>query len=203
MRTSDEFVLLQGSCARSGIWILLSKTAMCTLNVDAASICGPVLKNACTGHLRRARDTEPAQETVRAWHTFVRGQLQQEMSASIALVFTDVMLGMGAGQGCATSRCGLQAATLRRAAARKLWKAGDQRCFSTSCGEGSLGIMKMTRMGCTAQRGGVTSAISIALTPSAHTSTCPHAEQPSAAMMLPYSFDCFLFRLLKSQMRPA
>ena len=61
--------------------------------------------------------------------------------------------------------------TFLRAAARKLWKAGDQFCFSVSCGEGSRGIMKMTRMGWTAQRGGVTSAISMALTPSAHTST--------------------------------
>ena len=63
------------------------------------------------------------------------------------------------------------AQTFRRAAARKLWKAGDQFCFSVSCGEGSRGIMKMTRMGWTAQRGGVTSAISMALTPRAHTST--------------------------------
>lgn len=53
----------------------------------------------------------------------------------------------------------------------KSWKAEDQRCLSASWGAGSREIMKMTRMGCTAQRGGVTSAISIALMPSAHTST--------------------------------
>ena len=41
--------------------------------------------------------------------------------------------------------------TLRRAAARKLWNVGDQRCLSVSCGDGSRGIMNMTRMGCTAQ----------------------------------------------------
>lgn len=92
---------------------------------------------------------------------------------------------MGAGQGCVTVTATCRRLTLRRAAARKLWKAGDQRCFSASFGEGSRGIMKMTRMGCTAQRGGVTSAISIALTPNAHTSTCPHTKQASAAVMLP------------------
>ena len=59
-----------------------------------------------------------------------------------------------------------------RQVATKLWSVRLQRASSASRGGGSRLIMKMTRIGCTAQRGGFTSAISMALMPSAHTSTC-------------------------------
>lgn len=59
--------------------------------------------------------------------------------------------------------------------ATKSWKLRVHLSQSDSCGGGSREIMKITRMGCTAQRGGMVSAISIAEMPSAHTSTCrPH-----------------------------
>ena len=48
----------------------------------------------------------------------------------------------------------------------------DHLSRSARRGGGSLEIMKMTLMGCTDHLGGVTSAISTALMPSAHTSTC-------------------------------
>lgn len=59
--------------------------------------------------------------------------------------------------------------------ATKSWKVSDHLSRSAKRGGGSLEIMKMTRMGCTDHLGGVTSAISTALIPSAHTSTCSHA----------------------------
>ena len=56
--------------------------------------------------------------------------------------------------------------------ATKSWKVRDHLSRSARRGGGSLEIMKMTLMGWTDHLGGVTSAISTALMPSAHTSTC-------------------------------
>lgn len=67
-------------------------------------------------------------------------------------------------------------ATFCRDWATKSWKGSDQRSRSASCGGGSRVIMKMTRMGLTFHLGGCDSAISIAVMPSAHTSTCSHYE---------------------------
>jgi hypothetical protein len=62
--------------------------------------------------------------------------------------------------------------TLCRHCDRKSLNVSDQPEGSARPGGGSLLIMKMTRSGCTFQRGGVISAISMAEIPSAHTSTC-------------------------------
>ena len=62
--------------------------------------------------------------------------------------------------------------TFCRHCATKSWKVRDHLSRSARRGGGSLEIMKMTLMGCTDHLGGVTSAISTALMPSAHTSTC-------------------------------
>ncbi|KAA6426916.1 MAG: hypothetical protein FRX49_03240 [Trebouxia sp. A1-2] len=67
--------------------------------------------------------------------------------------------------------------------ATKSWKVRDHLSRSARRGGGSLEIMKMTLMGCTDHLGGVTSAISTALMPSAHTSTC----HPSRAFLYRFS----------------
>ena len=62
--------------------------------------------------------------------------------------------------------------TLVRQFHKKSWKMGDQSYgAAASLGAGSLLILKITRSGCTSQLGGLSSAISMALMPSAHTST--------------------------------
>lgn len=65
-----------------------------------------------------------------------------------------------------------------RQRARKSCMAGDQARWSARRGGASRVIWKMTRMGCTACRGGTTSAISITLMPNAQMSTCAAAAAP-------------------------
>ncbi len=63
--------------------------------------------------------------------------------------------------------------TLYKHWATKSLNANDHFSLSLSVGGGSREIINITRMGCTLQRGGDTSAISIALIPNAHMSTFP------------------------------
>mmetsp|Transcript_10969 Transcript_10969/g.46846 ORF Transcript_10969/g.46846 Transcript_10969/m.46846 type:complete len:657 (-) Transcript_10969:592-2562(-) len=75
--------------------------------------------------------------------------------------------------GSSSAASGLLRASFCRHRETKFLNESLHLSASRSAGAGSAVIMKMTRMGCTSCLGGFTSAISIALTPSAQTSTLP------------------------------
>mmetsp|Transcript_19221 Transcript_19221/g.59768 ORF Transcript_19221/g.59768 Transcript_19221/m.59768 type:complete len:231 (-) Transcript_19221:492-1184(-) len=82
-------------------------------------------------------------------------------------------LGAAARKGCCSSASAgrRSAGSFIAQAATKSAKSADQSSGRLSLGGGSRLILKMTRMGCTSACGGTVSAISMAVTPSAHTST--------------------------------
>eukprot|EP00160_Parvularia_atlantis_P015224 Unigene4241_Nuclearia_a/m.12917 Unigene4241_Nuclearia_a/g.12917 ORF Unigene4241_Nuclearia_a/g.12917 Unigene4241_Nuclearia_a/m.12917 type:complete len:351 (+) Unigene4241_Nuclearia_a:896-1948(+) len=90
---------------------------------------------------------------------------------------------------------------LLRHASRNLWKLSDHLALSVSVGCLCLGIIKSARIGCRSYSGGASSAISIAVIPSDHTShresyatSVSSAEIPSGAIQ--YGLPMTVLRLL-------